>query len=116
MAAAERVQLLGAKVRTACRLVIWLYVALCLGSLVIIPLNAAGMAGEPDPLTGIFAVLLAAPWIWLTGPITSESSSAWNMFVAGACMGLNATILWQLCRWIGRRTTRPSRILPFDSR
>jgi hypothetical protein len=28
------------------------------------------MAGEPDPLTGIFAVLLAAPWIWLTGPIT----------------------------------------------
>jgi hypothetical protein len=86
-----------------------LYVVLCIGALALIPLNAAGMAGEPDPLTGIFAVLLAVPWIWLTGPITSDSGIAWNLIVVGACMALNALILWKLCGWLAAKTfARPS--------
>jgi hypothetical protein len=93
-------------VRTACKVITGLYIALSIGSLVIIPLNAVGMAGEPDPLTGIFAVLLAAPWIWLTSPITSDTGTAWNMIVAGTCMALNAAILWQLCRWITGKAAR----------
>jgi hypothetical protein len=83
-----------------------IYALLCVASLLIIPLNAAGMAGEPDPLAGIFAVLLAAPWIWLTGPITSSTGTAWNMIVAGACMALNAIILWALCNWISSKFSR----------
>ena len=91
--------------RTACKAITGLYVALGIASLIIIPLNAAGMAGEPDPLTGIFAVLLAAPWIWLTGPVTDDTGLAWNMAVAAACMAFNAAILWNLCRWIAGRAS-----------
>jgi hypothetical protein len=92
-------------VRTVCKAVTGLYVVLCIAALAIIPLNVAGMAGEPDPLTGIFAVLLAAPWIWLAGSITSDSGTAWNMIVAGACMALNAIILWTLCNRLASKTS-----------
>lgn len=95
--------------RTACKVIIGLYVLLCVAALAIVPLNAAGWIGEPDPLTGIFAVLLAAPWIWLTDPITNDTSTAWNMIVAGGCMALNALILWTLCRWLaGNRPAPPT--------
>ena len=95
--------------KTFCKAVTGLYVVLCIAALAIIPLNVAGMAGEPDPLTGIFAVLLAVPWIWFAGPITSDSGTAWNMIVAGACMALNALILWTLCNWLAAKTSsRPS--------
>lgn len=91
--------------RTLCRVVTGLYVILCILALAIIPLNVAGMAGEPDPLAGVFAVLLAAPWIWLAGPITSDSGTAWNMIVAGGCMALNTLILWNLCSWLAARSS-----------
>jgi hypothetical protein len=106
MAPGEPIHLRGEQVRTACKVVTGIYALLCVASLLIIPLNAAGMAGEPDPLTGIFAVLLAAPWIWLTGPITSSTAITWNMVVAGACMALNAVMLWSLCNWISGKVSR----------
>ncbi len=84
-----------------CKAVTGIYLVLCVAALAIIPLNAVGLVGEPDPLTGIFAVLLAAPWFWLAGPISGDSGTAWNMIVAGVCMALNAMILWTVCRWIG---------------
>jgi hypothetical protein len=93
-------------VRTVCKAVTGLYAALCIASLVIILPNAAGLAGEPDPLSGIFAVLLAVPWVWFTGPITSGTSLVWNMIVTGACMTLNAFILWKLCNWIAGMAAR----------
>lgn len=93
--------------RTLCKAVIGLYVVAAIAALAIIPLNSAGMAGEPDPLSGVFAVLLAAPWFWLAGPITSDGSTVWNMTVAGGCMAINALILWGLCRWLTVKTPSP---------
>jgi hypothetical protein len=87
-------------VRTFCRVLTGLYIVLCGLALAAIPFNAAGLAGEPDPLSGIFAVVLAAPWIWFVGPIISESGTFWNMLVAGGCMVLNALLLWSLCHWL----------------
>jgi hypothetical protein len=54
--------------------VIGLYMLVSIAALALIPLNAAGLAGEPDPLSGVFSVLLAAPWIWLAAPVMSEGS------------------------------------------
>jgi hypothetical protein len=93
-------------VKSACKVLTGIYAVLCIASLLIIPLNAAGMAGDPDPLVGIFAVLLAAPWIWLTGPITSSTAITWNMIVAGACMALNAVILRAVCNWISGKVSQ----------
>ncbi len=86
-------------------MVIGLYVLLSIAALALIPLNAAGLAGEPDPLSGVFSVLLAAPWIWLAGPLMSEGSTVWNMVVAAGGMAFNALILWALCRWLATRTS-----------
>ena len=88
---------------TFCKAITGLYGLLCIAALAVVPLNSAGMMGEPDPLAGIFAVLLAAPWIWLAGNLTSDDSTVWNMVVAGGCMALNALILRSLCGWIAAR-------------
>ena len=50
MAATNGIHLQGAQVKTVCKAVIGLYAVLCIAAPVMIPLNAAGMAGEPDPL------------------------------------------------------------------
>jgi Na+-driven multidrug efflux pump len=89
--------------RTLCRAVIGLYVLPCIAAIAIVPLNAAGLAREPDPLSGIFAVLLAAPWIWLLDPLFSDSGVVWNLVLAAACMALNAAIMWAICNWATRR-------------
>ena len=92
--------------RAACKVMTGAYALLGIASLLLIPLNAAGLAGEPDPLTGIFALFLAAPWILLAGPLSSSTGLAWNMVLAGACMALNALILWALCSWISGKINR----------
>jgi sugar phosphate permease len=85
--------------RTLCRAVIGLYVLAGIAAIAIVPLNAAGLAGEPDPLSGIFAILLAAPWIWLVDGLMAETGVAWNLTLTAICMALNAAIMWAICNW-----------------
>ncbi len=89
--------------RKVCRAVIGLYVLACIAAIALVPLNAAGFAGEPDPLSGIFAILLAAPWIWLTDSLMADTGVVWNLTLAAICMGLNATIMWAICNWATKR-------------
>ena len=48
--------------RRVCRFVILAYIIVCIAALAIIPMTAAGTFGiQPDPLSGIYALLLASP-------------------------------------------------------
>jgi hypothetical protein len=92
-------------VRTVCKVITGIYVMLCLGALAVIPLNAAGMFGEPDPLSGVFAVILAMPWMHIFTNIVGDAggNAAAGFIMAGAGMGLNAAILWGLCSWVAKK-------------
>ena len=109
MAAGNRVQLRGAQVKTVCRLVTGIYVMLCLGSLALIPLNAAGLAGEPDPLSGVFATMLAMPWMHILSNLLGDTGGSMTagFALAGAGMGINAAILWYGCRWLRTGKLKP---------
>jgi hypothetical protein len=91
--------------RTLCRAVIGLYVLAGIAAIAIVPLNAAGLAGEPDPLSGVFAVILAMPWMHIFTNIVGDAggNAAAGFIMAGAGMGLNAAILWGLCSWVAKK-------------
>nr|WP_269931968.1 hypothetical protein [Aminobacter sp. HY435] len=75
-------------------------------ALVVVPLNAIGAFGmEPDPLSGIFALLLAAPWSFFMDALASEASVVWNLLLLAAGMVLNGVILAFLCRRVHRTTS-----------
>ena len=88
--------------KTVCKLVTGIYVMLCIGALAVIPLNAAGMFGEPDPLSGVFAVILAMPWLHILSNLAGDTGGnmAAGFALAGVGMGLNAAILWYGCQWL----------------
>lgn len=75
------------------------YIVLSLVALLLVPLNAVGAFGmEPDPLSGIFALLLSMPWSLLTGRFASDTNTIWNLGLTAVGMALNAAILAFLCR------------------
>lgn len=88
-----------------CNVLIGIYIVAAIAALAIIPLNAEGIIGTPDPLSGIFAILLAPPWIWLISPLASDAGTAWAMAVTAACMALNTVIMWFVCAWMTRRAS-----------
>ncbi|HTR12522.1 MAG TPA: hypothetical protein VMI72_04500 [Roseiarcus sp.] len=82
-----------------CRAVFWLYAAMAAFALLLIPISAHGLfAVEPSPLAGVFAVLLAQPWLSLASDIASENAAAWNLAIVGGCLVPNAAILRLICR------------------
>jgi hypothetical protein len=81
-----------------CKIILGIYLALCVLALVLVPLSHHGVWGiEPAPLSGIFAILLASPWVQLTARWVSETSVLFNLFLVALCMLLNAAILFGLC-------------------
>ena len=107
MAARHRLYLQGEKMKRVCRAILGVYIVVCLAAIALVPLNAMGAFGmSPDPLSGVYALLLSAPWIYLTGELESDTSVTWNLALAAICMAVNASILWLLCSRfakIGRR-------------
>ncbi|MEC9342830.1 MAG: hypothetical protein VYD64_03180 [Pseudomonadota bacterium] len=90
--------------RRVCRIALGLYVLACIVALVIIPLNAAGRFGmTPDPLVGVFAVLLSAPWIYPLDSLLGDGGLAWNMMLAVISITANAAILGFACSRLARR-------------
>ena len=88
--------------RKACRVVFWLYVAVALASLGLVPLGAAGAFGlTPAPLSGVSAVLLSAPWSYLGAALMSDDVW-WNLALMGFGMAINAAIIRLLCSLIAR--------------
>lgn len=88
--------------RRICPAIIVIYVVACVASLSLIPMNAAGMFGmAPDPLSGIYALLLASPWIYLLDGLFGNGDVARNMALAVASMAINIGLLGLLCRQFG---------------
>ena len=81
----------------------WIYAALCLLALVLMAAGSPMFAGDAaDPLSSIFAYLLALPWI-LVLDLLGDTSFAINVAVMVLSMGLNFLIL----SWLGRRGRKP---------
>ncbi|MCJ8190700.1 SCO4225 family membrane protein [Sphingomicrobium aestuariivivum] len=74
------------------------YVVLGALALFAIPASVEGWAGvEPDPLSGIFALLLALPWSLLL--MLVGDAGPWPSFlVCAAGIALNTFILWRISR------------------
>jgi hypothetical protein len=85
-----------------CGAVFWIYVVLAVLALLYIPVSVYGLFGvEPDSLSGLFAVVLALPWISLVSGIAGVGLF-WNIVLVAGCLVLNAAILWMLCRLFRR--------------
>lgn len=81
------------------RLLTVLYAALCVVALWFIPASVRGWMGvEADPLSAVFAMLLALPWTFLLrlvpdiGPWPAAALLALGM-------AANVWLLWRLLRW-----------------
>jgi hypothetical protein len=82
-------------VRTVCKVVTGIYAALCIAALLAIPLGG-------DALSGVFAVILAMPWLHLFNNLIGDAASdmSTRLALVGTSMGLNIAILWYGCRWL----------------
>jgi hypothetical protein len=88
------------------RLLIVLYAALCVVALWFIPASVYGWLGvEPDPLSAVFAVLLAMPWTFLLRVVPDAGPWPATMLLA-AGMAMNVWLLWRLQRWWQHRHAR----------
>ncbi|MGH8703085.1 MAG: hypothetical protein ACREVR_18180 [Burkholderiales bacterium] len=76
-----------------------LYAALCVVALWFIPASVHGWLGvEPDPLAGVFAMLLALPWTRLLRLV--PDAGPWpSAALLAAGMAMNVWLLWRLQRW-----------------
>lgn len=88
---------------TALRILIGLYVVACLLALALIPASAAGWFGiERDPLSALFAMVLALPWSALL--VALPAMSPWlSAAVLLAAMAVNVAIGVATLRRLQRR-------------
>ena len=85
--------------RFLCRAGLWIYAALYLLALVVFAIGVFGWFGvEPDPLSGVYLVLIGQPWIYMVGVFPE---AAWP-FAAVLTPAINLGILFFLCRFLAR--------------
>jgi len=89
-------------VRTVCKVITGIYVVLCIASLLAIPFG-------DGPLSGVFAVILAMPWLHILSNLLGDTggNTAASFILTGAGMGVNAAILWYGCRWLAGEAAGP---------
>lgn len=83
-----------------------IYLAVAVLACALIPLNAAGIVGEPDPLSAIYALFLSLPWSLLTNLLPATDSIIPPMLVCLAGIGVNFALLWKLAAWRDARRAR----------
>lgn len=85
-----------------CRIILGLIAAAWAVSLVLLLVGTFGLFGqEPDPLAGVFAVILGQPWVRLVD-LAPEAAWPW---LAALTPGINLALAHVLCRAFHRRTT-----------
>ena len=88
------------------RLLIVLYAVLCVIALWFIPASVHGWLGiEHDPLSAVFAFLLALPWTLLLR-LVPEAGPWPSAALLAASMALNVWLLWRLQAWWQRSRTK----------
>lgn len=87
--------------RASC-IVAGLYILLCAGALLLVPASAYGWLGvEPDPLSGVFAFVLALPWVMLATALTAPPM--WlTLAIMVLGMAINVAIILAIGRWLAR--------------
>lgn len=82
------------------------YTLLCLVALLVIPASAYEWWGfVADPLSGVFAIMLAMPWA--LGLWALRETPTWlSVVLLALCMALNLLILIAIGRWFRRRRKR----------
>ena len=84
--------------RRACKITVGVFLLLGAVALMLVPLSRAGVLGlSPDPLTGIFSVLLAMPWFFVFDSMLGDQGAGFRLLMAAAGIGLNAGILGYIC-------------------
>lgn len=91
---------------TIARLLIVLYAAVCVVALWFIPASVHGWLGvEPDPLSAVFAMLLALPWTLLLR-LAPEAGPWGATALLASGMAMNVWLLWGLQGWWERTRAR----------
>ena len=82
-----------------------IYAVACLISLVLIAVSSLGLFGmDEDPLSAVFAVMLAWPWsAWMTG--FESGSPVAGMAVLAGGMILNLAIIFGVARFLRSRVS-----------
>lgn len=89
-----------------------LYGLLCIAALALIPASAAGWFGlTPEPLVGLFAILLAAP-LSLALINVPDLGIAANWAMIMGCMAINALAILAVGRLASRRRGPAARLPP----
>ena len=84
----------------ACKFVIWTLFVLWMLALALYAIGTWGLFGqEPDPLSGVYLVLLGFPWTTLVDVLPE---AAWPV-AAALTPGVNVLVFWILCRLVHRR-------------
>lgn len=88
---------------TLIRMLAWAYLGACVVALGLFVLGLPALAGaNADPLAGVFAFVLALPWI-LVLDLLAEPSMAASLVVTVGAMALNFSVL----RWAAHRRNVP---------
>ena len=74
--------------------------------LILVVLGIIPIFTGDDPLSGIFAVLLTAPWSMLLGNLLPSGSIAIGLLVVLVGAAINAAIIYFVVRWVVRRMAR----------
>lgn len=88
-----------------CFFCLLIYSILCIGALLVVPLNAIGFFGmTPDPLSALFLVLLSTPWNFILDGLMEgcEGSVIWNLILAFTGMLINGGIVALVCTGLRR--------------
>ncbi|MGD9544649.1 MAG: hypothetical protein AB7F41_06325 [Methylocystis sp.] len=86
-----------------CKGVFWLYVISATLALLLVPISERGLFGvDPSPLAGVFAVLLAQPWLSFVPDGFFGDGAIWNLALTGCCLAFNAALLRLICRLFRR--------------
>ena len=84
--------------RRICRAAGWVYLALCVLALGLIPATGAGLLA-PNPFVALYAVLLGLPWSLLSAWLTPAGAGvAVNVALIAIGMAVNLAVLRWLCR------------------
>jgi hypothetical protein len=87
-------------VSKALRIIAIVYAVAGIIAVLMVPASVYGWAGvEPDPLSGVFALLLGLPWS-LTLELLGEPNTWKSLAVCAVGIAINAWLLF----WLARRT------------
>ena len=80
--------------RKAIAILLLIYGFACVVSLIIATIGVFELFDvEPDPLTAVFAIALAMPWVGVMPAVSGDGAELTNLALIVVCMSVNASVL-----------------------